>query len=122
MNALEACIKIEEAISDLHEETRNSGWELSYTKLNTDVEHLGDYENSLAKTRQHFNSPDLTEAWFVSTPTNAILAWCGNSPTAEARAKYIAWTNPQNLRLLISRLRELEEEVSYHSEGGKLHD
>lgn len=120
MKALEACGKIEEAISDLHPEALDN-WELSYTRDNTDEEHVASYVESLTKTREHFGLDAATSAWFVSTPENAILAWCGNSPTAAARAKYIAWCNPRNIQLLIERIRELEEEVDYHSEGGKLH-
>ena len=49
--------------------------------------------------------------WFVSTGDDAILAMCGNSPTAENRARYIAWVNPQNLMFLIARIRELESKA-----------
>lgn len=109
MTALEACEKIEGAIDDLHEETANSEWELSYTKPNTDQEHIEDYRGAIAKTRAHFELGETSEAWFVTTESNATLAWCGNSPTAPARARYIAWVNPKNITLLIARLRELED-------------
>jgi hypothetical protein len=116
MTALEACDKIEEAIEGLHEETRNSGWDWSYTVPQGDAAHLGDYTETLEKTRSHFELPELTVMWFVSVNgSDAILAKCGNSPTAEARSRYISWVNPQNVKLLIDRLRELESAVA---EGG----
>ena len=109
MTALEACNKIEEAINDLHIETKESGWEWSFTEELSDEEHLQNHVETLSKTRAFFDIPEKTAMWFVSTDsTNSILAMCGNSPTAKSRAKYISWTNPQNLLLLISRLRELE--------------
>jgi hypothetical protein len=111
MTVLEACDKIDEAINDLHPETL-AGWDLSYTADHTDEEHVENYKESLAKTREHFGMEGPTSAWFVSTPEDAILAWCGNSPTAAARAKYIAWVNPQNIQLLIARIRELESKVA----------
>lgn len=121
MTPLEACAKIEEALNELHPETLDH-WDLSYTKDHTDDEHIDNYRESLTKTRDHFALEGPTAAHFVSTPENAILAWCGNSPTAASRAKYIAWCNPRNLQLLIARIRELEDVLSYHSEEGKLHD
>jgi hypothetical protein len=109
MTPLEACDKIQEAIDGLHEETRNSGWDWSYTEAKTDAAHLSDYVETLEKTRAHFGLDQETSMWFVSTNgTDAILAKCGNSPTAEARSRYISWVNPQNIQLLIDRLRELE--------------
>lgn len=109
MTALEACTQIEEAINDLHEETRNSGWDWSFTEALDDEGHLNNHRDTLAKTRAHFNLEGPTEMWFVAVGgSDAILATCGNSPTAKARARYIAWVNPQNLTLLIERLRELE--------------
>lgn len=109
MTALEACDKIQEAINGLHEESRNSGWDWSYTVAQSDDAHMQDYRDTLEKTRAYFNLEGDTSSWFVSTNgTNAILAKCGNSPTAEARSRYISWVNPQNIQLLIDRLRELE--------------
>lgn len=109
MTALEACEKIEEAINSLNEETLNSGWNWSYTKPQSDADHLFDHKQTLNKTRTHFVLNENTSMWFVSTNgTNSILAMCGNSPSAESRARYISWANPQNLQLLIARLRELE--------------
>ncbi len=109
MTALEACDAIEKSINVLHDETRETTWEISYTVPHTDEEHLQNYKESLEKTRKHFVMDDSVPMWFVSTPKHAILALCGNSPTAEARANYIAWVNPTNMELLIARLRELEE-------------
>jgi hypothetical protein len=109
MTALEACDKIQEAIDGLHEETRNSGWDWSFTKQQSDEDHLSDYKETLEKTRAHFNIVGDTSSWFVSTDgTNAVLAKCGNSPTAEARSRYIAWVNPKNIQILVNRIRELE--------------
>ena len=109
MTALEACDRIEEAINALHEETRNSGWDWSFTKAQSDEAHLADHRETLEKTRAHFNLEGDTSKWFVSVEgSNAILAMCGNSPTAEARSRYISWVNPRNIQLLIARIRELE--------------
>lgn len=109
MTALEACAKIEEAINGLHQETRNSGWDWSYTESQSDADHLADHKETLDKTRAQFVLGENTSMWFVSTDgTGSILALCGNSPSAESRARYISWVNPQNLQLLIARLRELE--------------
>lgn len=110
MTALEACAKIEEAINGLHEETLNSGWDWSYTKSQSDADHLSDHKETLDKTRSHFALDENTSMWFVSTNgvSASILAMCGNSPSAESRARYISWVNPKNLQLLIARLRELE--------------
>ena len=113
MTALEACDKIEEAISDLHGETKDSGWDWSFTDILTDEQHLANHAESLAKTRAFFEIEDKTTMWFVSTnPGNSLLALCGNSPTAQSRSRYISWANPQNLSLLISRLRTLEAQLS----------
>ena len=54
MTALEACDKIEEAIGLLHDETKNGGWDWSFTDKLTDVQHLSNHTDSLAKTREHF--------------------------------------------------------------------
>jgi hypothetical protein len=113
MTALEACDKIEEAISDLHEETKDSGWDWSFTDILTDEQHLANHAESLAKTRAFFEIEDKTTMWFVSANSgNSLLALCGNSPTAQSRSRYISWANPQNLSLLISRLRTLEAQLS----------
>ncbi len=109
MTALEACDKIQEAIDGLHEETRYSRWDWSFTKQQSDEDHLSDYKETLEKTRAHFNIEGDTSSWFVSSDgTNAVLAKCGNSPTSESRTRYISWVNPQNIQLLINRVRELE--------------
>jgi thiamine-monophosphate kinase len=55
---LEACDKIQEAIDGLHEETRNSGWDWSFTKEQSDDAHLSDTKESLEKTRAHFGIGD----------------------------------------------------------------
>lgn len=113
MTALEACDKIEEAIAGLHEETREGGWDWSYTKTQDDAAHMADHKDTLDKTRAHFGLDGDTAMWFVSTHgSDAILAMCGNSPTAEARSRYISWVNPQNISLLITRIRELEAKCS----------
>lgn len=107
MTALEACDKIEEAINELHAETRDSVWDWYVTKPLSDKEHIEDFSESLRKTRIKFDLGDTSPMNFV-TNDNTIIAICGNSPTAEARARYISWANPANISLLISRLRELE--------------
>ena len=113
MTALEACDKIQEAIDGLHEETRTSGWDWSFTKAQSDEAHNADNRETLAKTRKHFKLEADTSAWFVSANgTDAILAICGNSPTAEARARYISWVNPQNIQLMIARIAALESQLT----------
>ena len=88
MTALEACDKIQEAIDGLHEETRNSGWDWSFTEKQSDEDHLSDYKETLDKTRAHFSIEGDTSSWFVSTNgTNAVLAKCGNSPTSEGEGQ-----------------------------------
>ena len=114
MTALEACDKIQEAIDGLHEETRTSGWDWSFTKAQSDEAHNADNRETLAKTRKHFKLEVDTSTWFVSANgTDAILAICGNSPTAEARARYISWVNPQNIQLMIARIATLEAELTW---------
>lgn len=109
MTALEACDIIEQAINELHEETRNEGWDWAYTDDLTDEGHIDNLRDTLRKTREHFELPEKTSMWFVSTnPSNSVLAFCGNSSTAIDRARYLSWVNPQNVMLLINRLRELE--------------
>jgi len=118
MTALEACDKIQEAIDGLHEETRDSGWDWSFTKEKSDDAHLSDTKESLEKTRAHFGMKGDTSMCFVSVNGgDAILAMCGNSPTAEARSRYISWTNPKNLKMLIDRIRELEGAILHGVEG-----
>ena len=119
MTALEVCDKIEEAINELHTETRDSVWEWSITEELPDEGHLDNLRETLRKTREQFNLGDTSPMHFVSTEgINSILAVCGNSPTAEARSRYIAWVNPDNISLLISRLRELEGQQKIS--GGEL--
>jgi hypothetical protein len=109
MTALEACDMIEQAIKDLEGESATQGWDWSFTAPLSDAEHVDNQRESLEKTRANFVLGENTTMWFVSThDTDAILAMCGNSPSAQARSRYISWANPQNIKLIIDRLRELE--------------
>lgn len=105
--------KIENSLNAMNDVSKDGSWDWSYTVPHTDAEHLENTRHTLARTREYFNSPEKTEMWFVSVAgSDLVLAFTGNSPSAKARAGYIAWCNPKNMLLLINRLRELEAEVS----------
>jgi len=118
MTALEACDRIEEAISALHEETRNSEWIWGSTKPQSDEGHISDFTETLAKTRSHFAVEGDTSRWMLFSESDAILCDCGNLPTAEQRSRYLSYVSPRNIALLISRVRQLELQLENTTNAG----
>lgn len=109
ITALEACDQIEGAMNALAQETRYGPWEWNYTVPHSDEEHIENMKETLRKTRDHFSLEGDSKMWFVSNgESGAILSQCGNSPTAEARSRYISFCSPKNIMSLIDRIRELE--------------
>lgn len=84
-------------------------WEWGSTKAQSDIEHEDDFHQTLAKTREHFDLGRDTEIHGVFVGgTDLKLAITGNSPTAAARAEYLAAVSPKNITAIIAYIREKE--------------
>jgi hypothetical protein len=56
----------------------------------TDEEHVEEFRQALAKTREHTSLPDRTKLNSVrDTESGLVLSLVGNTPSAEERAKFI---------------------------------
>jgi hypothetical protein len=113
MTILEMCDMLDKCISSLNTETREEVWDWTFTKAQPDTAHVEDFSESIAKTRSHFGLEGDTSIWGVSTnPSNSWLAVCGNSPSAESRAQYLASLNPTNVKFMIDYIRAAEKAKS----------
>lgn len=83
-------------------------WEWGATDSLSDEQHVADFSESLAKTREFFKLEGDTKIHgsFVEG-TDIKLAITGNSPNGEARAEYLSAVSPRNMTTLIAYIREM---------------
>lgn len=99
---------LERLISELSE-TSSGAWEWGATESQPDKQHIADFAETLSKTREHFGIGFETKIHGVFVEgTDLKLAITGNSPTAAARAEYLAAVSPKNMKALIAYIREKE--------------
>lgn len=107
MTILEICDHLSSLIADLHEESKSEQWDWGEIPARSDEQHVDDFRDSLAKTRQHFNlgdEPQPMHGCFVKG-TDIVLCHTGTSPTSRARARFIASTDPMLIQILIDHIR-----------------
>jgi hypothetical protein len=100
--------RLEALVLALSEESRKP-WEWGATKVQDDVAHIVDFDRTLFETRRHFNLEGDTEIHGVFVEGSDLkLAITGNSPTAAARAEYLAAVSPANILAIVAYIRERE--------------
>lgn len=104
----EVADRLEALISRMSPESQGA-WEWGATKAQTDSMHVDDFYETLRETREHFGIRGDTEIQGVFVEGSDLkLAITGNSPTAAARAEYLAAVSPKNINALIAYIREKE--------------
>lgn len=109
MTILEICDHLQSLIDGLHEESKSTQWEWGATAPQNDEQHVEDFKISLRKTREHFGleGPQPLHGCYVQG-TDTVLCHTGTSPTAGHRARFIASTDPQLIKILIDYVRSKE--------------